>query len=108
MAEIGTDRISFYKDNNWYYLEDNMLEIPYEILRLNSDISTAVGGTVGFVNINSKLRNGAKSNYFTFLQVSTNAIMLICVRSTPNLNGWTPLNITKTTIKTDGSGNFLL
>lgn len=123
MAEIETDKISFYKDNNWYYLENNTVEIPYAVLQLgsgstSSTISSAIGGTAGFVDINVKLHNGARpysifkvgtqTSYFTFLQaaaLSTNSLLFVFQRCPLTLS-WAALTIYRMVITTNGSGTF--
>lgn len=48
MAEVNTNKLGFYKDGNWYIMNNNIFYIPYSFLNLTSgspsDYISAIGG----------------------------------------------------------------
>jgi ABC-type lipopolysaccharide export system ATPase subunit len=48
MADITTNKMGFYKDGNWYIMNNNIFYIPYSFLNLtsgsSSDYISAIGG----------------------------------------------------------------
>lgn len=62
MTEINTDKISFYKDNNWYSLENKLYYVPYKFFTLttgatSSDILNAFDGQDGFTDFVNHLKD---------------------------------------------------
>lgn len=64
MAEVNTNKIGFYKDGNWYIMDNDAVELPLGLFvssgYSSSEISNFVGGISGFNKIIKEVTNGKK------------------------------------------------
>lgn len=62
MADITTNKMGFYKDGNWYIVDNDAVELPVELFfssgYSSSEISNFVGGTSGFGEIVKGVTDG--------------------------------------------------